>query len=330
MNISRKFMHMGKIFDWTVTQLPAPTGAAPDVPSFAAPGAGAIAITPIILAPAILPADGKVTLAATVRGENIAHIFIEMLLYDETQGYAYGPVYREYLQAPDHKEVGGVPHPVWGESATVHATFRPTLRALSDGAATAFAFATPEAYVRPPETQAYSIRGQFTTAEDQTTRTARLTFDNAGRMTRIVGFGERSEDDDETADRGAGKKRSMAQSIGAFLGRGAPRTLTPQPGDTFIPEGYALLLPQDANGVWSEGIGTSTPLTFKETPLHWDILPLLPATYLAGVAVEDFDGEFTRKYAPLIILPRRDAIHETTADSETRRHIPDARRPKRL
>ncbi len=327
MNISRKFTHLGKTFDWIVTGLPEPPG----VSAFAAPGAGAISITPVILSPTILPAAKDVTLVTTVRGEAIAHIFVEALLYDEACGCAYGPVYREYLQAPDHKEVGGVPHPEWRETAAIHTTFKPTLRALSNGTANAFAFAAPEAYARPPETTTYSLRGRLAGAGGDPPREVKFSFDEAGRMVGAVGFGQHAEDDDPENDGGI-KKRGIARTIGAFFGRGAPRSITPQPGDTFTPEGRVLLAPQDANEPWGEGTGTSTPLIFnEETPLHWEVLPLPPATYLVGIVVEDFDGKFTRKYAPLIILPPRGAAHEATAHSETRQHIPDARRrPGRL
>ena len=42
MSISHKITHMGKTFDWAVTEPPAPGGTPAGVPSFAAPGAGAI------------------------------------------------------------------------------------------------------------------------------------------------------------------------------------------------------------------------------------------------------------------------------------------------
>lgn len=327
MSISRKFMHRGNVFDWNVAELP----AEPDAPDFAAPGAASVVIAPVSLSATFLAAVEDVTLTTTVTGENITYIFIEVLLYDEAHGYAYGPVYREYLQAPDHKEVGGIPHPVWGETVAIHTTFRPTLRALSDGAATAFAFAVPEDYVYPPEMMAYSIRGRFITAGDQTSREAKLSFDNTGRMTRIIGFAKHSESRAGTESHGVVKGRGMAQSLGAFPSLGAPRAITPQSGDTFTPEGRVLLPPQDADGAWGEGMGTSTPLTFKEeTPFCWESLPLPPATYLAGVLVEDFDGGFTRKYTPLIVLPQRSSARRTISESENRRKIPNARRPQRL
>ncbi|HNT74642.1 MAG TPA: hypothetical protein PKH77_06460 [Anaerolineae bacterium] len=271
MTISHKFTYNNRSF---TLHIPAPPERlAPR--DLSAPGAGAIAIEQLRLSPAALSPDQDVTLTAVVRGAAIAHIFVEVLLDDAEQGYAYGPVYRAYLRAANQEELGGVLRPIWPETVAVAVMLRPTLRVLSDGVASAFAFATPEAYAAP-EATTYRLSGRFSSAGSDISRSAHLCFDHAGQMTGMIGMGS--------------------------LGSAGARALNPQPGDTFTPEGQVLLPPQQPGDAWGEGVCQMTPLTFPETPFRWETCPLPPHTYLAGLVVADLDGGLTRQYAPFTLL----------------------------
>ncbi len=271
MTISRKFTYNNRSF---TLHIPAPPERLAPC-DLSAPGAGAIVIEGLDLSPATFSPDQDVTLTAVVRGAAIAHIFVEVLLYDDDLGYAYGPVYCEYLRAADQEELGGVLRPVWSEKVDVAVTFRPTLRTLSDGSASAFAFATPETYAAPDATS-YRLPGRFSSAGSDISRAAHLSFAHTGQMTSLIGMGS--------------------------LGSAGARALNPQPGDTFTPEGQVLLPPQQPGDAWGEGVCQMTPLTFPETPFWWETCPLPPHTYLAGLVVADLDGGLTRQYAPFTLL----------------------------
>jgi hypothetical protein len=182
-----------------------------------------------------------------------------VLQYDDELGYAYGPV-TGIPAAAEQEELGGVLRPVWSEKVDVAVTFRPTLRTLSDGSASAFAFATPETYAAPDATS-YRLPGRFSSAGSDISRAAHLSFAHTGQMTSLIGMGS--------------------------LGSAGARALNPQPGDTFTPEGQVLLPPQQPGDAWGEGVCQMTPLTFPETPFWWETCPLPPHTYLAGLVVAD-------------------------------------------
>lgn len=272
MTLARAFIYHNQTFMLHIPTLPAP----PAPRDLSAPGAGEIAIESLALAAAAQSPDQDVTLTATVRGTAIAHIFIEVWLYDEELKYAYGPVYQEHLRAADQETLDGVLRPVWPETVNVAVTFHPTMRALSDGAASAFVFATPETYAAPDVT-AYRLPGRFQAADSDIARSAHLYFDHTGQMTQVMGLG----------------------GLGSLLAR----PLTPQPGDIFIPEGQVLLHPAQPGAAWGEGDCFMSPLAFSKTPFRWEILPLLPHTYQVGLVVVDLDGGLTRHYTPLTLLP---------------------------
>ena len=68
------------------------------------------------------------------------------------------------------------------------------------------------------------IDGLYTTADGQTTRDAKMFFDSAGKMDRLLGFRK--------------------------FGRGAPRAITPRLGDHFTPFAQALVPSRDEAAGW--------------------------------------------------------------------------------
>jgi len=77
--------------------------------------------------------------------------------------------------------------------------------------------------------------------------------------------------------------------------------LTFEPSDQFTPFVQILTQPTDENPAWQVTKGLSTPLTIQGQPLRWAEEPLMPGDYLVGLLIQDLDGGFTRKYAPLTV-----------------------------
>ncbi|MDO8755688.1 MAG: hypothetical protein Q7J80_17475, partial [Anaerolineales bacterium] len=184
----------------------------------------------------------------------------------------YGPVAREYIQADRNKESGGVSRPDWDDAINLAVRLNPGLRLLTDGVDSAFGFFLPAGY----DSSGYQLDGLYTPADGADQRRARITFDSAGETTDVLAYKEQG-------------------------GRGTPHALTLRQGDQFTPFVQILTQPADENQTWQVAKGLSTPLTFHGQPLRWAEEPLMPADYLVGLLVQDLDGGFTRKYAPLVV-----------------------------
>jgi hypothetical protein len=240
-----------------------------------APGAGAFEIEPIALSSDEIAWGEAVTVSTRISGKNIAFIYVDLALYDQERDRLYGPVYRDYILAGHDKEVGGVRYPDWEDSIYVEIEIEPVLRVLTDGVDSAFGFISPERYGVAAEDAVYWLDGLYTLADGQSTRDARMFFDSAGKMDRVLASGK--------------------------FGKGAPRALTPQPGDQFTPFAQALVPPQDKTGGWKREKCLTNTLTFRGPSIWWDEENLIPGMYLAGVIVQDLDGNLSRKYAELTI-----------------------------
>ena len=233
--------------------------------SVRAPGAGKFEIGQINL-------SDEFTLTAQVAGKNIAYIYTEILLKDKKLNQFYGPVAREYIHADRDKETGGVSYPEWGDSIDLAVTLRPSLRLLTDGVDSAFAFAAPEAYENPN----YRLEGLYTPAGGDSPRRARIIFDSNGKTKDVVAFKEQGR-------------------------RSTPHTLTPEQGDQFAPFVQVLTSPTDENGKWDITTALSNPLTFREQSLRMVTESPIPAEYLIGILIQDLDGKLARNYIPLNI-----------------------------
>jgi hypothetical protein len=218
-----------------------------------APGAGKFEITRLEL-------SEDFTLAAEISGENIAYLFLEILLKDGDR--YYGPVLRESIPADLNKETDGVKRPDWGNHINLSLPLRPRLTLLTDGVDSAFAFCHPKGYDVP----GCQINGQFTSAESQFR--ARLEFDGDGNIGQVLALKER----------GATSK---------------PHVLTPHAGDTFAP--FVQILTEE-DGKWKTELALSTPLKFGEKTFQLVTESPIPGEYLAGILAQDLDGGFTRKY----------------------------------
>jgi hypothetical protein len=265
MEVFQTFEYNGKVLQLTAYEPESPRPA--KISSVRAPGAGKFEIGQINF-------SDEFTLTAQVAGKNIAYIYTEILLKDKSLDQFYGPVAREYIHADRDKETGGVSYPDWDDMVDLAVTLRPSLRLLTDGVDSAFAFAIPENYDHPD----YRLDGLYTPADGTAPRRSRITFDSAGKTKNIIAYKEQGR-------------------------RSTPHALTPKQGDQFSPFVQILTPPARAaeNGKWDVTTALSTLLTFRDGPLRMITESPMPAEYLIGILIQDSDGKLTRKYIPLTI-----------------------------
>lgn len=287
MHVFKTFTHLGTTFELAVPDseiealspvLPEP--AQPSAAWSADLPAGDIQIGPISLSAATIAPGESVGISAQITGKTVAFVYVDVLFYDSERDQAYGPVYRNHVMAEHEKEVGGVWHPDWAETIEVAYEFNPALPVLTDGEASAVAAVFPGRYGGESHDEAfdeeYSLNGQYTFTQDQEARDATLYLNSDGGMNRILGF--------------TGKLRW-----------GAPRQITPNSGDQFRPEVPIFAPPQADRTDWRLSTCYTNQLTFHNPLLTWSEIDPIPGTYLVGLAVQDFDGAFTRRYAQLTI-----------------------------
>jgi hypothetical protein len=265
MTVFQTFDYNGKVLQLVTYEHESPKST--KTSALRAPGAGKFEIGQINL-------SDDFTLTAQITGKNIAYIYTEILLKDKSLDQFYGPVAREYIHADRDKETGGVSHPDWDDTNNLAVTLRPSLRLLTDGVDSAFAFATPEGYENPD----YRLDGLYTPADGVTPRRARITFDNGGKIKNILAYKEQGR-------------------------RSTPHPLTPKQDDQFAPFVQVLTPPARAaeNGKWDVTTALSNPLTFRDQSLRMVTESPMSAEYLLGILVQDLDGKLARKYVPLTI-----------------------------
>jgi len=237
-----------------------------------APGSGKIEIGQLSLSVAKIAPGESLSLTAQVSGNNIAFIYTEILLHDKELGQFYGPIAREYVRAERDIEVQGVSHPEWGTSLNLTVTLIPGMRTLSDGVNSAFACLLPTTYAG----HAYQLDGLYTSVDGATQRRARLTFDDAGQLKKVMAF----------------KKQGNS-----FL----PHGLTLAKGDQFNPFVEILTPPSGQNQTWQASRALSTTLTYQGQPFGLNTETLMSTEYLAGLLVQDLDGTLTRQYTPFTL-----------------------------
>jgi hypothetical protein len=246
------------------------TTAAPSAvePAVNAPGAGAFTIGSLSLSAEKIAPGESLTLSAQIRGENIAFIYTEILFQDPDLDQYYGPITQEYVLAEKNEEVQGVKCPVWEPDINLELQITPTLRVLTDGVDSAFAFMHPLSYGQ----EGYQLDGLFSREGDNSPRRARLELNSAGEITRVLAFKEKGR-------------------------RSAPHALTFKAGDQFTPFVQILTGPGAEKPAWQSARGTSTTLTRRETAFRWVNESPAAGNYLLGLVIQDLDGEETRQYA---------------------------------
>jgi hypothetical protein len=230
-------------------------------------------VAPIRLSAEVAYPGAPVTVETEIIGERVGYVysFIGRLLPEDDILIIED---QEYLFSDENIEVGGVIYPQWPEGDfTVAYDWEPVVYAVSDGQTSIRTLFSPETYGDEPT---YTVEGIYTFADGSPERYARLYFRN-GEMTQVFGF------------------------VGAENnGVGAPRQITPQPGDQFtvLEQGYYLA--EDAEEEFYSGeFGT---LTFGEEPFFIEETTAPSGNYVVGVIAEDLDGNVVETYEGLFVV----------------------------
>ncbi|HPL27018.1 MAG TPA: clostripain-related cysteine peptidase, partial [Anaerolineae bacterium] len=244
----------------------------------AAPAAGGVTVQPLELSAGEIPADGTVTISTTVSGANVAYIYIYTTYYSEEDD-AFLTADVDFIAAGDVKQVGGVTYPNWGSGGEIpiEIDWEPTVYYLSDGNEDndQFALFEPQVYGATPAEDVYVVYGQYASGGKSKPREARLEFDGNGKMRSLLVF---------TSGGGAG----------------APRQVTPKPGDTFTV--WDEWLEYDAAAEdWTYSYYEGGTMTFGKKPLKMVAYEAFAGQYQVGIVVEDLDGNRVAEYAEVTV-----------------------------
>jgi hypothetical protein len=264
------FHYLDRNFDATAAQPYVPSGGY----STRAPGAGQITLANITASSSEVAPNDTVKLSVDVSGDNIGYVKLFIGYFDPNSN-SLNVVDTDYLESPDTQNVGGVYYPVWPSNGfTMNFTWDVTVFGISDGSQNAVALLEPAQYGASSEEAEYVADGLYTFADSGEQRYAQLRFQN-GKLTQVIGF--TSETD-----------------------LGAPREITPAPGDTFTI--YEKWMDVDANGqVTGVSKEQGTTLTFGSQPFKWVQLYAAAGDYVVGFLAEDLDGNSYPAYTHITV-----------------------------
>lgn len=263
------FHYTGETFD-----LDTGVVASPGAGAVRAPAAGGIQVSAVTASASEAAPGQPVLLSFDVSGQNIGYIKLLVGFLDTAANSLY-LADSDFLASPNSQEIGGVFYPEWGETEfTMEFEWEPIVYAISDGVTTAVALFTPESYGASSEEAVYSVEGIYTFAGSGEQRNARLLFSN-GQMVEALGFTGSDE-------------------------AGAPRAITPQPGDSFTILEKWMDLDSQGNvaGVARQEGAT---LTFGEELFTWEVLDAAAGQYEVGFIVEDLDGNSQAVYQSILV-----------------------------
>jgi hypothetical protein len=242
-----------------------------------APGTGKISIAPLQISATKIGPDDKVTLSVDVSGSNIGYIYYYASWYDEESG-SYLTADKGFIAAEDTKEIDGIYYPDWGNDPTLSFDFdwEPTLYFMSDGneANDQFAFFEPMVYGVSDLDDVYSVRGTFQFKGSSSEIDAVMNFSGDGKMLNIYGFN--GED-----------------------GKGAPREITPHPGDTFTITEQWLDFDQNPDGEFVDYLGGT--MTFGDQPFEMVPYYAYSGDYTLGVIVTDLNGNSVEEFVEVTV-----------------------------
>ncbi len=238
-----------------------------------APGQGAISVSPITASSNTAAPDQAVRLSVDISGQNIGYIYLFVGYYDSASNSIY-VADSDYLESPNVRELNGVYYPEWSEDFTLAFEWDPVVFAVSDGVNSYPALFSPESYGLTFEEATYSVEGSYTFAESGESRNARLYFQN-GTLTAVYGFTGGDE-------------------------AGAPREITPQPGDRFTLFEKWLDLASDGS-VHETVYQPGQTLTFGSTPFTWEQLYAAQGDYIVGFIIADLDGNQYPVYTQITV-----------------------------
>jgi hypothetical protein len=238
----------------------------------AAPGAGEITIAPIKASAKRIGPDGKVTLSTEITGTNVGYVYYYVSYFDK-KSQSYLTADMGFISADTTMQSGGIYYPDWGTEKTIpiEFTWEPTLYYMSDGteANDQFAFFEPEIYGVDENTTTYIVHGTYKFVDDGSEMDAAIRFTGDNKMQSVFGFNGEN-------------------------GTGAPREITPQPGDTFTITEQWLDFDKNPDGEFVDYTGGT--MTFGDK--GFEMVPYYAYTgnYTLGIIVEDLNGNRTEEY----------------------------------
>lgn len=249
----------------------APTGAA------SAPGASELELAELELSAETINQADTATVSTLVSGAHIGFIYFFTGYYnpdDDTILVAD----LEYVAADESRQVGGVFYPDWGEQGEVAIEYEwaPVIYGIDDGSGdgVSFALLTPENYGDTDESSTYTVDGMYTFAGGER-RYAQLYFKD-GELLKVLGFSG------QTA-------------------QGAPRVISPRPGDSFTVYDELIALNSDSDDPEEYYQEEGATLTFGEQPWAIEELTAPAGDYVLGIQAEDLDGNLYEAYTTITV-----------------------------
>lgn len=239
-----------------------------------APGAARFTVSPVSLSADEVAPGETILLSTDISGENVGYVYLFVGFLDREANSIF-MADSDYLEAAMTRKIDGIYYPDWGDEAdfTMEFEWEPVVFAIDDGQNSVVALFTPETYGATFEDAVYTVDGIYTYADGES-RHARLYF-NDGYLRQVFGFTEDG-------------------------GRGAPREITPQPGDTFTVLEQWLDL--DAQGNVSQvSRQEGGTLTFGDQMFTWETLDAAAGDYVVGFIVEDLDGNRQQTFADVTV-----------------------------
>jgi hypothetical protein len=242
-----------------------------------APGAGEITIAPIEVSASEIGPDGTITLSTEISGTNIGYIYYYASWYDE-ESASYLTADKGFIASETTKEIGGIYYPDWGNDDTMLFEFdwEPTIYYMSDGdqANDQFAYFEPSVYGVSDLDDIYTVRGVFKYAGSKSEIDAVMEFGGDGKMKNIFGFNGEN-------------------------GAGAPREITPQPGDTFTITEEWLDFDQNPEGEFVDYPGGT--MTFGKKDFEMVPYYAYSGDYTLGIIVTDLNGNSVEEFVEVTV-----------------------------
>ena len=237
-----------------------------------APGQGNITISGITASSNVASPGQPVRLSVDISGDNIGYIYL-FVGYLDPASNSIAVLDMDYLESPTTREVNGVYYPEWSSDFTMSFNWDPIVFNVNNGQDSVTALFTPQSYGASFEEAAYVVDGLYTFADSGETINARLHFQN-GNLVSVFGV----TGDNET---------------------GAPREITPQPGDAFTVQEKWLEGTSDGGTqiVYENG----ATLVFGSTPFTWEQLYAATGDYVVGFIITDLDGNEYPVYTQITV-----------------------------
>lgn len=264
MYIFREYQNNGRVYQLVRDEME-PLQDEKPIPGNDSPGLGHYNVDTLNIPVSEIKAGDQLTLQASILGENIALIYIEMLLKDPEQEQYYGPVVRVPVKSLQEGNADGQAYPQWEENILVDSSITPGLRLVTDGENSALAFTQPAGY----GLEEVFLDGLLVRKKTDTKMRARLYFSSEGQLIKMVVF-----------------KNHKDHHI--------PHTLKFSTGDQFHPL-IQVFGKQDSDGIM-RGIGScySTPITYQGNPVKLASETPIPGEYYFCLVIEDLDGQSSR------------------------------------